>query len=137
VDAGQELLDQAQDLLSDLPHQRQIGPRELDQLGVGDVLGEEAGVLDGDEVRVAAVQDQGGRMDQRQDGPGVDFQRGVQQRLGCPRAGPGALQLGEPAQNRSSPARLGIRIPARASLPHSWSTWPRRVWVTSAGTPMG
>jgi hypothetical protein len=46
-----------------LPHQRQVGPSELDQLGVGEVLGQVAGVLEGDEVHVAAVQDQGRRVD--------------------------------------------------------------------------
>jgi hypothetical protein len=54
-DAGQELLDHVQRQLSCLPHERQVGPRKLDQLRVGDLLGEVAGVLDRDEVHVSPV----------------------------------------------------------------------------------
>jgi hypothetical protein len=45
--------------------------------------------------------------------------------------------LANQRRNRSSLARLGISIPARASLPHSWSTWTRIASATSVGTPIG
>jgi hypothetical protein len=39
--------------------------------------------------------------------------------------------------NRSSRARLGTLISAKAWVPHSWSTWARIASATSTGSPIG
>jgi hypothetical protein len=70
VDAGEELLDVVQGELGCLPDEQRVGSWKLDQLRLGEVPGEIAGVLDGDEAVVPSVQDQRGCLDQRQQGAG-------------------------------------------------------------------
>ena len=79
-----------------------------DQPGVGDVLGQVAPVLDGEQGEVAAVQHQRRRLDQREQRADVDLEQGPQEEVD----GPGlAIERCILAQrrNRSSPAGWGWR----------------------------
>ena len=80
-----------------LPGQGGVGAGQLDQGGRGDVLGEVAPVLDREHGEVAAVQDQGRRLDQRQQRPDVHPEQGPQEDVDRPGAGEGPLDLGHPA----------------------------------------
>src|SRR5829696_7242523 len=97
ADPGQELLDGVQGELGGLPGQGPVGAGQLDQPGVGDVLGQVAAVLDREQGEVAAVQHQGGRLDQGQEGSHVDLEQGPQEGVGGPGAGHRALHPGHPA----------------------------------------
>src|SRR5829696_1979284 len=97
ADPGQELLDGVQGELGGLPGQGPVGAGQLDQPGVGDVLGQVAAVLDREQGEVAAVQHQGGRLDQGQEGSHGDLEQGPQEGVGGPGAGHRALHPGHPA----------------------------------------
>jgi hypothetical protein len=96
-DPGQELLDVAQDQLRGLPGQRAVGAGQLDQPGVGDVLGQVAAVLDREELEVPAVQHQRRRLDQREQRPDVHLEQGPQEDVDGAGAGDRALDPGHPA----------------------------------------
>jgi hypothetical protein len=101
------------------------------------VLGQVASLLDREELDVASVQDEGWRLDQRQDGAHVDFQHGADERLGGPGVTLVRCIFANQRRNRASPARLGTSIAAMASVPHSWSNWARSASAASAGIPIG
>jgi hypothetical protein len=64
-------------------------------------------MLERDQLDIAPMQDQGWRLDQREDGTHIGLQERPQERLDDPGAGPGALILGEP------PAESHVAGPAR------------------------
>jgi hypothetical protein len=68
-------------------------------------------------VGVAPVQDQGRRLDQRQDAPRVQLERGVQERLDCRGLAMARWNFANQRRKRSSPARLGTNVTAIASVP--------------------
>ncbi len=107
TDPSQKLLDVVESEFGRLPVERHVGPWKLDQLRAGDVLGQVASMLDGDELNVPAVEDERWRLDQRQDGACVDLEQGAQKAWTARGLAAVRWNFAYQRRNRSSPARLG------------------------------
>jgi hypothetical protein len=134
---GQELLDVAEGELGCLPDQGAVGAGQLDQPGVGEVLGQVASVLDREQREVAAVQHQRRRLDQRQQRAHVHLEQGPQDDVDRPGAGHGALHPGHPAAEPLVAGPAGDGGGDRLGRPPGVSTRAMMASARSGGIPIG
>jgi hypothetical protein len=120
-----------------LPGKPKVGAGQLDQLGAGDVLGQEAAVLSeryGKPVRCSSSV--GAWISGRNGRASIS---NVTRRRACAALGLAVLRisLANQRRKRSSWARLGTSMATAASVPQSWSNWSRAASKASGGIPIG